>query len=104
MASRLFYLSAARRASCFLSADPFGQGYPVRILLGFKLPPSIVDGIAARRRRQRVHQKPTRVGSPGSHQCETTSKFRWDCSSVRRWFQSPASPSERQYGFPHGKQ
>ncbi len=47
---------------------PVGHGDPVRILIGSKLPPTGMEGIATRFRRQRVKQKAAGFRFPGCDQ------------------------------------
>src|SRR5437879_4998205 len=62
-------LAGAGRSTCFIPADPLGQGLPIRVVLGGKLPASTVHGgaVAARLRGQRMLQKRTRGRVAGNH-------------------------------------
>src|ERR1700681_4972515 len=70
--------------SCFLPENPRLHVLPVRVVLGSKLPPSLVSvGEAARLRRQRHSQKQAQGRVAGNHQ------FRDDLEVMARLLLGP---------------
>src|SRR5580692_8331841 len=73
-----------RGTSCFLPENPRLHVLPIRVVLGGKLPPSLVSvGEAAGFRRQRHSQKQAQGWIPGNHQ------FRDDLEIVTRLLLGP---------------